>query len=206
MLEILTILLVTQFLAMMSPGPDMILILKNTLGQPNRNLVIFTILGIALGLSIHISLSIAGLAIILIQSDTLFRAVRYAGAAYLAYIGISSFFSSALKNSYDFKGGGNSKTFRVAFREGLLTNLLNPKVTLYIISLFTQFIAPETPLSMKSTYGVFLVLEAIVVWWLFARAINLGVIREWLASYSYWMDRLFGLILIGIAGYVFLIG
>ncbi|MCZ6673351.1 MAG: LysE family transporter [Verrucomicrobia bacterium] len=203
MVEILLILLVTQFLAIMSPGPDMFLILKNTLGQSGNGTAIFTILGIGLGLTVHISISIGGLAILLVQSENLYRLLRYAGAAYLAYIGLKSLIrqSSFTQNSYN---GGSGKSWRTAFVEGLFTNLLNPKVTLYIFSLFTQLIAPNLPLWQKVTYGLVLIAEAIMVWILFSLAVNLPNIRTRIESFSVRIDRLFGLILICIAGTVFL--
>lgn len=203
MVEILLILLVTQFLAIMSPGPDMFLILKNTLGQSGNGTAIFTILGIGLGLTVHISISIGGLAILLVQSENLYRLLRYAGAAYLAYIGLKSLIrqSSFTQNSYN---GGSGKSWRTAFVEGFFTNLLNPKVTLYIFSLFTQLIAPNLPLWQKVTYGLVLIAEAIMVWILFSLAVNLPNIRTRIESFSVRIDRLFGLILICIAGTVFL--
>ena len=102
MLEILLVLLVTQFLAMMSPGPDMFLILKNSIGQSSKGPAIATILGIGLGLTVHISVSIGGLAILLVQSELLYRLVRCAGAAYLAYLGLKSLIcqSSFSQDSY----------------------------------------------------------------------------------------------------------
>ena len=201
MLETLLILLITQVLAMMSPGPDMFLILKNTLGQRGRAPAVATVFGIALGLTVHISVSIAGLGIILLQSETLYRIIRYAGAAYLAYIGIQSFLSHSQLNVQE-TTNEKDKNWKTAFREGLFTNLLNPKVTLYVLSLFTQLISPLIPVWQKLTYGSVLVAEAILVWWLFVLVINQQVIREKIQKYTVWFDRLFGVILICIAGSV----
>lgn len=205
MAETILILLLTQILAMMSPGPDMFLILKNSLGQPGQKAALFTILGIAVGLSVHITLSIAGLAIILIQSESLYRIVRYAGAAYLAYIGLKS-----LLSHYTLKieeaPTNETRGSKRAFRQGLLTNLLNPKVTLFILSLFTQLISPMAPIWQKMTYGTVLILEAILVWWIFAMVINHSQIRKRIEKCSIWFDRLFGLILLCLAGSVIVFG
>ena len=204
MLETILILLFTQFLAMMSPGPDMVLILKNTVGQPKFRPAVFTILGICLGLTVHIGISIGGLAILLLQSDTFYQGVRYAGAAYLAYIGIKSLIQSKTGQNL-FKGEtGNFKTGSSAFREGLFTNLLNPKVTLYIISLFTQLISPDAAFWKKSVYALVLIMEALIVWLIFAQLVNFKKIKRWISRYSIWTDRLFGLLLIFIAGSVVL--
>ncbi|MCB1122180.1 MAG: LysE family translocator [Verrucomicrobiae bacterium] len=198
MTEIIIILLVTQVFAMMSPGPDMILIVKNTLGQTTNRPAVFTILGIGLGLAIHISLSIGGLSILLTQSPLVYKSVRYAGAAYLAYLGIKALISTS-SNFFSNSLGAVSKTGKEAFREGFITNLSNPKVTLYILSLFTQLIPPSSPIGHKLTYGGVLVIEAIVVWLVFAALIGLPGFRKYSNQWSHWMDRIFGILLLGIA-------
>ena len=190
---------------MMSPGPDMLLIIRNTLGQSGKQRAIFTVLGIAAGLAIHISVSIAGLAIILSQSDLLYSIVRYLGAAYLAYIGLKSLLSRSHLKIHDGGSAAHQKPNSEAFREGLFTNLLNPKVTLYILSLFTQLIDPNSPLWQKLIYGSVLVMEAIVVWLIFSATIGIPIIRKRTQDWALWIDRLFGLILIGIALSVVLI-
>ncbi|MDG2170690.1 MAG: LysE family transporter [Opitutales bacterium] len=199
MTQTLVILLVTQIFAMMSPGPDMLLIIRNTLGTSGKKAALFTILGIAAGLSVHISVSIAGLAIVLSQSDLLYSIVRYLGAAYLAYIGLKSLLN---RSQFKIQSGENTdhKTPNSeAFREGFFTNLLNPKVTLYILSLFTQLIAPASPLWQKLIYGSVLIIEAVVVWVVFSAIIGIPMIRKLTQDWALWIDRLFGLILIGIA-------
>ena len=206
MTQTIVILLVTQIFAMMSPGPDMFLIIRNTLNQPGKQAATFTILGIAAGLSVHIALSIAGLAIILTQSDLVYSIVRYLGAAYLAYLGIMALLSRAPIEIQEGKIASDQKPAKEAFREGLFTNLLNPKVTLYILSLFTQLIDLASPMWQKLVYGSVLVLEAVMVWLLFASVIGLPVVRKLTQKWSLWIDRLFGLILIGIALSVVLVG
>ncbi|QXD22765.1 LysE family translocator [Opitutia bacterium ISCC 51] len=199
MTQTLVILLVTQIFAMMSPGPDMLLIIRNTLGTAGKQTAFFTILGIAAGLTVHISVSIAGLAIVLSQSDLLYSIVRYLGAAYLAYIGLKSLLN---RSQFKIQSGENTdleKSNSEAFREGFFTNLLNPKVTLYILSLFTQLIAPASPIWQKLIYGSVLVIEAMAVWLIFSAIIGIPIIRRLTQEWALWIDRLFGLMLIAIA-------
>ena len=198
MTHIILILLVTQFFAMMSPGPDMLLVMKNTLGQTSNKAGIYTVLGIGLGLAVHIALSIAGLAILLTESEFLYQSVRYAGAAYLGYLGLKSILShsenrNAVNESAPIKRAGE------AFREGLFTNLSNPKVALYILSLFTQLIDPASPLWEKVTYGALLVAEAILVWLVFSCLVKMPGFQSSGRNWAPWIERLFGLILLGIA-------
>ena len=198
MTQILLILLVTQFFAMMSPGPDMLLVVRNTVGQVGNKVAFYTIIGIGLGLSVHITLSIAGLAILLTQSDILYKTVRYIGAAYLAYLGIKSLLSNS-KTENQVNESVPIKRSVEAFREGLFTNLFNPKVTLYILSLFTQLIDPASPLWHKITYGGVLVAEAIIVWLIFSTLVGIPGTRKGGRKWEPWINRLFGLILLGIA-------
>ena len=184
---------------MMSPGPDMLLIIRNTLGTAGKQTAFFTILGIAAGLTVHISVSIVGLAIVLSQSDLLYSIVRYLGAAYLAYIGLKSLLN---RSQFKIQSGENTdleKSNSEAFREGFFTNLLNPKVTLYILSLFTQLIAPASPIWQKLIYGSVLVIEAMAVWLIFSAIIGIPIIRRLTQEWALWIDRLFGLMLIAIA-------
>ena len=190
----------------MSPGPDMLLIIRNTLGQKRKRAALFTIFGIALGLMVHISLSIAGLAVILTQNDLLYNGVRYLGAAYLAYLGLKSLFYHSPFSISEEMGTVGEKAAGEAFREGLFTNLLNPKVTVYILSLFTQLIELHSPLWQKVTYGAVLVVECVVVWLIFSAVVGLPLIRNRTQSWGLWIERLFGLILIGIALSVVLAG
>ncbi len=198
MTETIVFLLTTQLFAMMSPGPDMFLIMKNGLGIHKSNAAYFTVLGIGLGLSIHIGISIAGLGILLTESELLFTSVRYLGAAYLAYLGIQAFRNHSTIKTQIAPSENKPRAF-TAFKEGLFTNLLNPKVTLFILSLFTQFIEPDAPLNEKLVYGCVLIVEAIAVWCIFAKAIRLNTIQKIVERYSQSIDRTFGVILIVIA-------
>ncbi len=203
MFETILILLGTQVLAMMSPGPDMFLIIKNTIGTTSRHAATFTILGIALGLMVHITVSISGLSLLLINSPEAYQIIRYMGAAYLVYIGVRSFTRHASISSISTVVCKRTNT--TAFTEGLLTNLLNPKVTLYIIGLFTQLIGPNEALSVKVTYSIVLVIEAIVVWLIFSQLFRFTPFQKKIAKWTLWIDRAFGLILITIASTVILI-
>jgi RhtB (resistance to homoserine/threonine) family protein len=205
MTQTILILLITQLFAMMSPGPDMMLVIKNTLGQTGKKAAVYTILGIGLGLSVHITLSIGGLAVILTQSNLVYKTVRYAGAAYLAYLGVKALFAKIDLTLND-SNLTKSKPPAVAFREGLLTNLTNPKVTLFILSLFTQLIDPTSPFWHKITFGVLLVAQAIIVWLVFSTLVGLPATRGYGRQWAVWMDRIFGLILIGIAASVVFLG
>ena len=117
---------------------------------------LFTALGIGLGLCFHTAYSLVGLAVLISQSIVLFNALKLVGAAYLVYVGWRSL--RARPGSFALGGAEDDElprrlTAGGAFTAGLLTNLTNPKVTLFFLALFTQVIEPETSSALKALYG-----------------------------------------------------
>lgn len=136
-------------LAVISPGPDFLLALKNSLTYSRRT-GIYTAIGFALGIATHLIYCITGLAFLISKSILLFNILKYIGAGYLMYIGIKSIMSKP--NQPSITGGtfhGHTKKSDItpfkAIKSGYLTNLLNPKATLFMLSIFTLVIKPETP-------------------------------------------------------------
>jgi threonine/homoserine/homoserine lactone efflux protein len=125
-----------------APGPDTFLLLRNTLAG-GRAAGYLTLAGNRMSLCVHVSLAIAGLSAILARSETLFLAIRLAGAAYLVYLGAAKLV--ALRKGAPPAEEPRPRAFGglAAVRQGFLNNLLNPKVSLFFLSLFPQFATPE---------------------------------------------------------------
>ena len=145
--------MITQFftigllmlLSAMLPGPDFALVTKNTLLHSRRS-GMFTSLGIGCALMIHISYCALGLAIVISNSLLLFNFVKYIGAGYLLYLGVTALLAktSAPENCISQSVSTKSKQSALtAFRQGFLCNLFNPKVTLFFLALFTVIIKPD---------------------------------------------------------------
>jgi threonine/homoserine/homoserine lactone efflux protein len=122
-----------------TPGPDMALVTRNTLagGRPSG---FATAAGTCSGLLVHSLAAALGLSAILLASSEAFMAVKLAGAAYLVYLGVRGLFSSgtgalAPVAARDLRPGA-------AYRQGLVTNVLNPKVALFFVALLPQFVEP----------------------------------------------------------------
>ncbi len=133
-----------HLLALISPGPDFIVACRNALTY-SRKTGIWTAVWFWLGIAVHIFYSLAGLALIISQSILVFNVIKYLWAGYLMYIGIKSIFS---KSSTIDLGENNKKddiSYLAAIKMWFLTNVLNPKATLFFLSLFTMVISPETP-------------------------------------------------------------
>ena len=119
-----------------SPGPDSMLILRNTLafGRPSGWR---TLAGVQVGVATHALLAAAGISAALRASETAFRFLALAGGAYLAWLGWSAIRAPAFAFARSGARGGNS------FRQGMLCNLLNPKVLVIFLALIPGFVDPS---------------------------------------------------------------
>ncbi|MGX1306852.1 threonine/homoserine/homoserine lactone efflux protein [Amorphus suaedae] len=148
-----------------SPGPNGVLIAK-TVPTSGRAAGFANIAGFFVAFYVHGALSILGLSIILVQSATAFAIVKYVGAAYLCWVGLKAIVAA-------FKGqdtpasvapARRRRTLRKAFVEGLLTNGLNPKVSMFYLAVFPHFIPVGDPSGMSAFVLVFLHSMINLVW------------------------------------------
>ena len=156
---IITVSVISIFMAI-SPGADFAMVIRNSIFH-SREKGLYSSFGIALAIWIHVTYSIAGLAIIISQSIVLFSIIKYLGAGYLIYIGWKTFTSSSNKNQEiidDHKIISNFEAFKIGF----ITNALNPKTTIFFLSIFTQVVSVETPLYMQVIYGAIISLAHLV--------------------------------------------
>ena len=140
-------------LATMSPGPDFIIVFRNSLVF-SRKIGICTAIGIALGVTIHVTFSLIGIGLIITKSIVLFNIIKFAGAMYLMYLGLGMLFSksSELKQEKYEKPKKHMSNWQ-AVKIGFLTNVLNPKAAIFFLGLFSQIISPETGIGIKVFYG-----------------------------------------------------
>lgn len=131
----------------MIPGANMALVMRNTL-QGSARQGIITALGLACALSIHVLLSVVGLAALINQTPAAYEVIRWLGCAYLLYMG-ASFLLSSKSQSNDQAPGGS----RHPFFAGLLVSLLNPKVLLMFVALFSQVLQGQQDMLLKALYA-----------------------------------------------------
>ena len=200
--EFLTV-IVVRLLAVMSPGPDFAIVTKNSLTY-SRRIAVYTALGIALGIIIHVVYSLIGIGLIISKSILLFSPIKFLGAGYLIYIGYKSFRAKKPSPLLTKEGlgavavGAKELTAWQAIRTGFLTNALNPKATLFFLSLFTQIISTKTPLYIQTLYGIEMVLMTFA--WFTSVAIILSQtrIKQRFSSIQYYLEKTFGAILIAL--------
>lgn len=154
--DILTFTLVASLLVM-SPGPNGTLIVK-TVPTSGRSSGFANVAGFVAAFYLHGTLSILGISIILVQSATAFTIVKYLGAAYLCWIGIKALRSAlkGMEKTRQVTPSRRHKTLTKAFAEGFLTNALNPKVSMFYLAAFPQFIASGDTTAVSAFLLVFL--------------------------------------------------
>ena len=141
--------------------------------------------------------SLLGIGLIVSQSLVLFNALKWLAAVYLFYIGIKALRAKpAGANSAELSVQEGMLT-RAAFMAGFVTNGLNPKATLFFLSLFTVVINPHTPLLVQAGYGMYLAF-ATALWFCMVAQLFSQRVRAGFARMGHWFDRLMGTVLIGL--------
>lgn len=201
--EFLTI-AIAHLLAVASPGPDFAIVLRQSLVHGRRT-ALWTSIGIGTGISLHIAYALLGIGLLLMGSATAFTVLKFAGAAYLAWIGVQALRSRP--RTVPAEGGAANgtpapaalPTDRAAFVTGFLTNALNPKATLFFLALFPVAVSPTTPRLVQAGYGVWLIL-ATMAWFCFVSLVfTRPEVRRRFFRHGHWIDRVLGVVFLGFA-------
>lgn len=198
-LEFVTIATV-HLLAVASPGPDFAIVLKHSINYGKRA-AIMTSVGIGLAILLHVAYSLLGIGILIQTTPWLYQGLSYVAAAYLAYIGVQAIRVTADSTRMVEKGEVPERVLsdKKAFVIGFLTNGLNPKATLFFLSLFAVVISAQTPNQIKLLYGLYLAL-ATGVWFVALSCVLSSLkVRGFLRRQGHWFDRLMGALLIALA-------
>jgi RhtB (resistance to homoserine/threonine) family protein len=193
MTELIAVIIIT-LLAVISPGPDFAMVTRNSLIL-SRRAGVLTALGIGLGILVHITYTLVGVGLLIQQSLWLFNAIKLIGAAYLIYLGVKMLRAQPSGARAD--NGVAPLSDVAALRTGFLTNALNPKASVFIVSLFMQVVHPETPLAVQIGYGAFISVAHMAWFTLVALCFSAGAVRDRLFAVRHWIDRVFGGLLVG---------
>lgn len=193
-----------SILLVILPGPDTGLATSNTI-RYGKSGGIRTVLGITTGLIIHTSAAVLGLSAIIVKSAFLFSVFKYIGALYLIYLGVMAIWS--LKNTPITSDSGNianntqsNSKFQGSscFRQGFLTNLLNPKVAVFFLTFLPQFVVPERNILLQFLImgGIYIILTLL---WFIIYVYLINYISVWMKkpSTQYFIQGVTGAILIG---------
>ncbi|MFS0879446.1 threonine transporter RhtB [Bacillus sp. 7586-K] len=146
------------------PGPDNLFTLAQSIAK-GKNAGIYTSLGLCTGLIVHITAATIGVTAIIYQSALAFTVVKYIGAAYLLFLAFKSFTEKG--SGFDLKAE-NSLDYKALYKKGIIMNLLNPKLSLFFLAFFPQFINHENghaSLQML-VYGIVFLVQAFVIFML----------------------------------------
>jgi threonine/homoserine/homoserine lactone efflux protein len=161
MVEIIAVSTIAIFMAML-PGADFVMVTPTSIYN-GRLAGLYMSLGMCLSVCIHASYSIAGLAVIITNSPWLFTAIKYLGAIYVIYIAWQLLTTATLLNKNQNNKTAQTSSFK-ALRLGFTCNILNPKTSIFFLSIFTQVVSIDTALIIQMTYGLIIML-AHFIWY-----------------------------------------
>ena len=131
--------IVASALLAVAPGPDVIYVLTRGISQ-GRKAGLAAAAGFATGCIFHTLLAALGIAALIRSSELAFDAVRYAGAAYLIWIGIQAL---RYRSAFSIEGASDAKALAAIYKQSVIGNILNPKVTLFFLAFLPQFVNSE---------------------------------------------------------------
>lgn len=195
--EFLTI-VVAHALAVVSPGPDFAIVLRQSLSH-GRRAAVWTSVGIGCGLSVHIAYSLLGLGLFLKNSAVALAVVKWLGASYLAWIGVQALRARPRTRDVDLAGGPVALTDRSAWLTGFLVNVSNPKAALFFISLFPLAVSVTTPKLVQVGYGAWMTVTT-AAWFSFVSVVFTRTeVRRAFLRHGHWIDRALGVVFLGFA-------
>lgn len=195
MLDQVLIIVGVTLLIMVTPGPDMVLVVRNTITGGQRA-GLSTSLGILLGNLVHIGYCVAGIGWLISESIVAFSLLKYAGAAYLVWLGFSSFRTPP--RSYETDTDTPRLADRGSFLQGFVNNLLNPKGTLFYLGLFTVIIEPGTSVAGMLLLIATTITVSALFWLVFVRTLDRPGLRLLIERWQVTVNRLFGGLLVAL--------
>ncbi|PRX34331.1 RhtB (resistance to homoserine/threonine) family protein [Paraburkholderia sp. BL18I3N2] len=194
---------VAVFLLNVTPGPDTAYIVGRSVAQ-GRGAGLMSALGISAGCCVHSLACAFGLTALLAASATAFTVIKFVGAIYLMYLGVRLLFTkpaAASDAAGEARAAGAPKSLRQLFLQGFWTNVLNPKVVLFFVSFFPQFVttgSDHKALAFLTLGAVFVMMS--MVWNSFVAWIAGSVTRRFSGqpSVKRWLDRGVGSAFVGL--------
>lgn len=197
LIELASLMAIFSF-AIVVPGADTAMVMRQAIVH-GRKAAILTSFGIGTSLMFHVTYTILGLGLVISKSIMLFNVIKWAGVAYLIYIGIQSLRAG----SADLDTGSVSAAEKTAtqsalkgFALGFMANALNPKPVFFFLSIFSTVVSHDTPAAVKFGYG--LVMASCLIAWFVAVSFFLTTpaMRTAFEKASKWINRASGAVFI----------
>jgi RhtB (resistance to homoserine/threonine) family protein len=180
-----------NLIAAISPGPDFVMAVRNSLSYSRRT-GIYTGIGIGMGIGVHIIYCAAGIGFIISKSILLFTIIKYVGAAYLFYLGVKAFMGKGSQIDINAETRLNDLTPLQALKMGFFTNILNPKATLFFLGLFTMVINQSTPVYIVVILAFIMILTAMLWFTLVAIFFTQNKVRNTFMRFENTINKFFG--------------
>ena len=180
------------------PGADFAVVLRQSIVH-GRRAAMMTGLGIGFSLLFHISYTILGLGLIVSKSLMLFATIKWAGVAYLVYLGLKSFREPGFKIKDVEVTEADRKPISAlrCLGTGFITNALNPKPVLFFLSLFSTLVRHDTPALIQFSYGIGMAI-ALVAWFAAVSVFfTVKPVRDRFLASGKWFNRITGAALVG---------
>lgn len=143
------------------PGPDILFVVTQSITRGRKSGIVFAA-GLCTGLIVHVTAVSLGISVLLMRSPAAFTTLKFAGAAYLLYLSVKAF---KARHQHHFKLTDNGTISGKLYRKGILMNILNPKVILFFLAFFPQFISEETadPITQMLLLGLIFMIQAFLI-------------------------------------------
>ena len=199
LIELASLMAIFAF-AIVSPGADLAMVMRQSLVHGRRQAII-TSFGIGTSLMFHVSYTILGLGLIISQSIYLFNIVKWCGVAYLVYIGVKALRAGQTEIAVEAGEGadaGRAQSALKAFGLGFAANALNPKAVFFFLSIFSTVVSAHTPIMIKFGYG--LVMASALILWFIGVSLFMTTprMRAAFTRASKWIDRASGMVFIAL--------
>ncbi len=196
---------VAHMLAVASPGPDFAMVVRQSLAH-GRRAAIWTSIGIGSAILVHVTYAVLGIGILLRTYPVAFTAVKFTGAGYLAWIGAKALMSRPRHGLAEAPFGSRDAVTRpaepaprAAWTTGFLTNVFNPKATLFFVANSASLIDPATPPLLQGAYGLWMSVSTMAWFTVVSLFFTRASVRELFLRGGHWIDRVMGVVLIGFA-------
>ncbi|MBT0586332.1 LysE family translocator [Alteromonas oceanisediminis] len=199
-LEFLTIASI-HLLAVVSPGPDFAIVVKHSI-RYGRQVAFATSIGIGCGILLHIAYSLLGISLVIKTTPWLYSIFSYVAAAYLLWLAWGALRAKPSDSAPSSKLNNITQvtmSLRKGFWIGFLTNGLNPKATLFFMSVFTVVISIQTPIAVQALYGIYLSIATGAWFCLLSFLLSTSRIAGFIGTKGYLLDRAMGVLLVILA-------
>jgi RhtB (resistance to homoserine/threonine) family protein len=184
-------------IAAITPGADFACVTRESVVY-GRRAGILAAIGVGSAILFHVTYTVLGIGLLVAQSIIAFTIVKWAGAAYLVWLGVHSMRAPAPAASTVDAAQRQPRPALRSLTIGAMTNLLNPKATLFMVSLFSTIVSPTTPVAVQFGYGVSMSLVLAAWFTVVALFFTTAAMRAAFARAGRWFNRATGLMLIGL--------